>query len=175
MYANGPTYSLQPLPYAVTGLQNLAKDAKVTADNVAEDSSVAYLNDERVAINVNNDYDFVSASNSVTITIDFGKEVALSAVMLYNGRDINYAFSSIDVIRFESAEGNYYIENLEFPKNYSAEYIMRPGGAAIAEFNGIKANKIKIKITKKIADEKFPNQVGLAGISVSDIVVLGKQ
>lgn len=174
MYSNGPTYSLQPLPYAVTGYKNLAKDAKITADNMAEGSSVAYLNDERVAINVNNEYDFVSVSNSVTITIDFGKEVVLSAIMVYNGHDINYAFSSIDVIRFESAEGNYYLENLEFPKDYISEFIMRPGGAAIAEFNEIKANKIKIKITKKIADEKS-NLGAMSGISVSDIVVLGKQ
>lgn len=174
IYSAGPSYSLQPLPYVITGYRNLAENATVTVDNTAEGSSASYLNDGRVSINFDNDYDFVSASNSVTVTLDFGKEVTLGAVMIYNGRDIKYAFSSIDIIRFESSEGNYYIDNLEFPKEYIAENAMRPGGAAIAEFNEIKANKITVKITKKAADEKFPGQDGLSGISISEIVVLGK-
>ena len=175
MYGNGPTYSLQPLPYTVTGYQNLAKDAVITADGIADGSRASYLNDGRFTINYDNDFDFVSASNTVTVTIDFGKEVALNAIMVYNGRDIYQAFSSIDVIRFESAEGNYYIDNLTFPKAYIGDGIMRPGGAAIAEFNTIKANKIVMKITKKIAAELFPDRPDAAGVSISEIVVLGKE
>ena len=174
IYGNGPTYSLQPLPYAITGYRNLAATATVTANSVAANSSVSYLNDGRVAINSTNDFDFVSASNSVTVTVDFGKEATVKAILIYNGRDAAYAFSKIDMIRFESAEGNYYIKDLLFPEAYIGNGYMRPGGAAVAEFNEIKVNKIVIKITDKIAKEMFPDRQDAAGISISDITVIGK-
>ena len=94
--------------------------------------------------------------------------------MIYNGYDIMHAFSQVDVVRFDSEEGGYYLENLVFPEEYVSIRRMRPGGAAIAEFNEIKANKITLKITKKIATEKFSDQPDQAGISISDIVVIGK-
>ena len=45
LYANGPSYSLQPLPEVLSGYSNVAKIATVTATNVKNGSSAAYLND----------------------------------------------------------------------------------------------------------------------------------
>ena len=174
IHSNGPTYSLQPLPYVLTGYRNLATEATVTADSIASGSSATLLNDGRVSIKESNACDFLSAGNSVTITLDFGKEVTVRALMIYNGYDIMHAFSQVDVVRFDSEEGGYYLENLVFPEEYVSVRRMRPGGAAVAEFNEIKANKITLKITKKIATEKFSDQPDQTGISISDIVVIGK-
>ena len=175
IYANGPTYSLQPLPYALTGYKNLALEATVTADSVASGSSVSYLNDGRVAIGENKDYDFLSAGNSVTVTLTFDREVSVRAIMVYNGRELVHAFSKVDLIRFDGEDGAYYIEDLIFPDAYiSGKPRMRPGGAAVAEFNEIKTNKITICITQKVATELLPDADDVAGISISDIVVIGK-
>ena len=50
---------------------------------------------------------------------------------------------------------------------------MRPGGSATAEFNPIVVSKIKIKISAKYSDVGEDGEKN-AGISVSDICLLGK-
>ena len=48
---------------------------------------------------------------------------------------------------------------------------MRPGGAAIAEFNEISVKKITFTLSEKLSDVQNED---FAGIALSELVVLGK-
>ncbi len=93
--------------------------------------------------------------------------------MLYNSREIWLAFSKIDRIELEGKSGVYYISDLAFPSEYYWSDLsqMRPGGAAIAEFNEISVKKITFTLSEKLSDVQNED---FAGIALSELVVLGK-
>lgn len=175
IYANGPSYSLQALPTAVSGYKNLIKDATVTATNVVDGFGTEFLKD---GMYKNHNYDFIKefkASGDTVITIKFSKEVNVSAIMVYNSFDIETAFTKVNKISMPTKiDGNSVlaiINDLKFDaekhifvdKNDADFKLMRPGGASIAEFNAVKTNEIAITMNSKTP------------ICISDIVVLGKE
>lgn len=175
LHSNGPTYSLQPVPSAVSGYVNLAKGATVTATNAENNSSASLLNDGVVAIHsFDDDKEFRFGAGGTTITVEFAEEKTVRAVMVYNSRDTWLAFAKIDSIEFEGESGSYVIKDLVYPEAYYWEDLsqMRPGGAAVAEFNEIKVKKITFKISEKL--KKDVTDADFSGIAVSEIAVLGK-
>jgi hypothetical protein len=50
---------------------------------------------------------------------------------------------------------------------------LRPGGAAIAEFEELKVKKITIKVSEKFSDIGDMDD-SMAGLAISDIQILGK-
>ncbi len=181
IYANGPTWSPQPLPYAVSGYKNVADQATVTAENGVA-GTARYLVD---GLFVSHEYaahlEYRGKAGSTTITLEFPATQEVAAVMIYNSYDFAHAFKSIDEIRFDLAESpaslsgsakTVAVRNVVFSPEYynTATRTIRPGCAATARFNPIKVNKITITVSTQLDDTAEAGE----GIKISDIVVLAK-
>lgn len=199
MHVNGPTWAVQPLPEKISGYKNLAPLASVKATNAVKGTE-KYLTDGVVQIRnyaylsgskadpddaLNYDMEFRS-SKETEITLTFDTPVELRAVMIYNSYDYYRAFTKIDSIEFtleqsitdkdgKEFKGVAFINDLLVLERdiCDEEIVMRPGGSATAEFNPIVVSKIKIKISAKYSDVGEDGEKN-AGISVSDICLLGK-
>ena len=176
----GPTDSIQFKPYSYTGLVNVAPKATVSATNAVKGTE-KYINDEQVVFRAYYAEREFAAEGSTTITLEFSKPTSVSAIMIYNSYDYFNAFKEIESILFYLDEKpTWYtaeefvpvagIFNLPFNSAYVDEESknMNQGGSALASFKEIKVNKIEIKISSKISNDR-DNM-----IKVSDIVVMGK-
>ena len=177
LYGNGPTQALQPKVRVASGKTNVALQAKVKVDG--DKNTAKYLNDGNfVAYETYKDWEY-QANGSTTITLTWDTPVTISAVMVYNSYDYEYAFSQVDFINFKLAEkpswytaedypGKAYIENIPFSADHYSEggKYMRAGGSALASFDEIKVTSITIKISQKLSSSNKE-------IRISDIVVLG--
>ena len=186
LYANGPTSNLQPLFYdnGSTDYDIISDEASVSV--VAEvDGQKAYndaklLNDDIIVTLPNmlaphvKEFEFTSDQAVITLTFDSYRDI--TAIMVYNSRD--YYKSFLDVNRIEmdfikdGVQGTAVIKNLEFDWNMNEQTIgerMRAGGSAVAVFNELKVNEIRITVNNVNAAS------GYSGITaISEIYVLGK-
>ena len=177
LYGNGPTKSVQPLPYIVSGYKNVATEAKISATN-AKKETLKYLNDDRIVFLEYYEKDEFESKGKTIITLTFDEPKDIRATSIYNSYDYYYAFSKIDNITFTLAEKPVWynlsrynkkisINDLGVNENYyNSDGFMRQGGSASASFNEIKVSKIEITISQTLAGQK--------AIKVSDICVLGK-
>ena len=177
LYGNGPTKSVQPLPYLVSGYRNIADQAKIVATN-ADNNTIKYLNDDKVVFLEYYEENEFKANGKTTITLTFDEPKDVRAISIYNSFDYYRAFSKIDNITFTLSEkpswynitdfsNKLVINNLEVNENYyNPDGFMRQGGSASASFNEIKVSKIEITISQSLAGQKE--------INVSDICILGK-
>ncbi len=178
LHLNGPTLSPQPKVGLDAKYDNIASFAKVTANNVASDSSVDYLVDNVIKIYEFDEWikEFTTGSKqSTTITMKFDDYRTVRALMLYNSVFYDTHFNKVDKIELDFKKvkdgkevfGTAYIKDLLFDEE---DYVviddvlgnrMRPGAAAIAEFEELAVKEIRITFKSKTA------------IAVSEIVVLG--
>ena len=114
--------------------------------------------------------------DKTTVTLTFDDYVTVRALMVYNSYDYNYHWESIERVEMDftrtvngsTVTGTAYIDDLMFDvnkyinKELEGEEFMRPGGAAIAEFDELKVKEIRLTFN---AD---------APIAISEIYVLGK-
>lgn len=174
MHTNGPTWSVQPLPEFLSGYKNIASEATVTANSTKSDSKTEYLTDGLVKYK---EFDLVTewtangGQSVITLTWDAFKTVR--GIMIYNSYDYLKTFVSVNKVEFEykKADGKTaiaVINNLPFDWDWNCEAdasFMRPGGAAIAEFDEMPVKSIKIYLTSaQGADE----------LALSEIFVMGK-
>lgn len=174
LHSNGPTYSLQPMPATSCGYRNVALNATVNATSIVS-GDTNMLHDGLVTIHTyDEDKELVVAKSGSTITIELPEETDVRAVMVYNSYEIWLGFSQIDAVVFEGSQGTYYLENLVFPQEYYWDDLsqMRPGGAAVAEFDDIKVKKITLTVSSKLVPDH--GNEDFEGIGLSEIVVLGK-
>lgn len=180
MHCNGPTYSYQPKIGPDAEYKNIATQAKITATNVAEDSDVSLLNDRLIRFFTWDEYlkEFTTGSKKETkITLTFDDYVATRALMVYNSWDYSFHWEKIDRVEMDFVKtvdgkevtGTAYIDNLKFDTerhigyNSDEQYnFMRPGGAAIAEYDELKVKEIRLTFKHD------------APIAISEIYVLGK-
>ncbi len=182
LVSNGPTKNVQYKPSTYTGLTNVASQAIVTATDCEEDT-VKYLTDGLVPCYEHLfDKQFV-ANGKTTITLKFNKAVTISALMVYNTMEYDYAFSSIDSVQFHLAKASdwmdeehahlrdCYIKDVGFCTDYIDTELRKisTGSASAISFNEITVDEITITISAKI-DGSDDN----TAIKISDIVVLGK-
>lgn len=179
LFCNGPTKSLQPKPYVTTGYRNVAREASIEV-STEDDGSKRWLNDgTHTTIEAFDDREYKFEGGAV-ITLTFDKPVTVGAVMVYNSMYYDTAFSKVDGIVFKLAEkpewytlpeynGYMYIKDLGFNGDYynATDGFMRQGGSAVASFNDILVNEIKIGISSKLSGKGTVT-------GVSEIVVLGK-
>lgn len=180
MHCNGPTYSYQPKIGPDAEYKNIATQAKITATNVAEDSDVSLLNDRLIRFFTWDEYlkEFTTGNKKETkITLTFDDYVATRALMVYNSWDYSFHWEKIDRVEMDFVKtvdgkevtGTAYIDDLKFDTerhigyNSDEQYnFMRPGGAAIAEYDELKVKEIRLTFKHD------------APIAISEIYVLGK-
>ena len=98
LYANGPTYSLQPKPKIANGYYNIASMAEINATNMLPTSKVEYLNDGLLQLHefgIVKEFEFEKTS---TITLKFSDYQKITALMIYNSYDYQKAFVRIEKI-----------------------------------------------------------------------------
>lgn len=177
MHVNGPTKAFMPeigpdMPY-----RNLAPEAKITATNVEEDSSVSYLNDGVIRIYTHDNFirEFATGAEEKTeITLTFDEYRTVAAIMVFNSFDFVTHFERVDRIEFDfkrtkkngkTEEGTAFINDLAFDMDKHAnlgKQLMRPGGSAIAQFAEMQVKEIRFTFVSEDP------------ITISEIYVLGK-
>lgn len=186
LYANGPTTSLQPLPYSYSGYTNLAKEAKISGSGLKEQSSFNYINDGLLSIYRFDNRDFIT---NYVKEAEFGKDAIIEfsfddyknveAIMIFNSKYKENSFYQVDKIEMfgmynEEVISNY-IDNLQFDWDRASSTddidTLRGGYAAIAEFGSVSCNRIVIHITASTTEQ---NIVSSHEVSVPEIVILGK-
>lgn len=191
MYANGPTTSIEPLPEKVSGYANLAEEATFSATNLQSGSDIGALNDGLLSINRFANYEFnqnhvkeAAFTDQTTIEIDLGEPHAVKAIMVYNSKNMESAFYDVKRIEFdvEADDGSTYtkyIDNLKFDwQAYTSADdidVIRPTGSAIAEFDDIRCQNIRLTIAPATLDQIAVHGLNdMPELAVSEIRVLGK-
>ena len=186
MRSNGPTVNPQPLPESASGYENLAEGATVTVSG-GENDDTTVLNDGKIALRNGDEEMLFTFFKDNVITLTFDDYVTARAIMIYNSYEYSDSFLKIDRIEFSyrvMIDGKLYFgtafiddvgfnfKNALIPKSYLTAqgetdlYQMRPATAAIAEFDEIETNCIKIYLK---------NHNYKIGSALSEIVVLGKE
>ena len=155
MHANGPTYSLQPIPSVLSGYENVAPKATVTATNVMDGSSAKYLNDGIVKLketDLAKETEFNEGKTEITFTFDAPQ--VLRALMVYNSYDIDKSFTEVSSVEIEyvsNAKGDTSVANIgkiPFDFDFHTYYYssMYPGGSAVCEFEDLPVKSVKLRI-----------------------------
>ena len=173
MRANGPTYSYQPLPSVVSGYENVAVDAKISANRTLKDSDVKYLNDGRFTTHYLDDFTeaYRAKNGKSTIKLAFDEPVMAKAVMIYNAGDFNESFTEISAVEIEYLSGNgtkkAIVKNIPFDFDWhSADAaVIFPGASSIVEFSELPIKSVTVKVSS----------VAGCDLSLNEIVVLGKR
>lgn len=174
MHTNGPTWSVQPLPEALSGYKNIAESATIKATNTANGSDVSLLNDGMIKyqeFDLAEEYEANAGKSVITLTWDSYKTAR--AIMIYNSYDYDKTFvrvASIEMqyLKADGTSGTVVINDLPFDWDwhFESDYeFMRPGGAAIAEFYELPVNKMVITINTPSGADR---------LALGEIVVLGK-
>jgi GH43 family beta-xylosidase len=172
LYANGPTYSLQPKISSFTGYENIAGLANIEATNTLETSSTKYLNDGLFQLHEFGNVHEFEFNTSTVIKLNFDDYRTIKALMVYNSYDYDKSFVRVDRVEFSfksnKTKGIAFINIMEFDWDLyvnADEEMMRPGGSVIAEFNEFLVNSITIYVSAPVGSDVA---------AISDIVVLGK-
>lgn len=183
LVANGPSKSLQWLSESISGYKNLAQTADV---KMSAGTGVEYLTDEVVPYySTVEEYVAQTEEGDLTITFKWDKPVSIKSVMIYNAKDVNFAFSKISDMRFKLAEKPEWakddftwavIKDLEVPSMYwdaeSKDYIAC--GPAVAEFDEIMVSELSITIAEADRLVKTDKQgEENTALALSEIVILG--
>ena len=144
-FINGPTFSLQPLPEAISGYKNIAKNALIKTENVINSGGI---NDDYVV----SYYNLNSPSNEVllgkgtsVVEFEFDKEYTIGGIAIYNSAYYEKMIEEVNYIDF--GNGNV-IYNAKFNKAHYVKDDLKfiyPNSAITLELlKEFKTNKIKI-------------------------------
>ncbi len=177
MHTNGPTYSYQPLPEAVSGYKNLAPMASVNASHTAEGSDVSYLTDGVYKVHKTdlvNEYktQAVTEKTKATINFKFDDWKNVRSVLIYNSLNYNLSVPAINSIKlkYKTADGFAWAEaknvNFNYAWNSDSRSTMYPGGAIILEFAEMPVMEIEISISLS---------ANLPDVAIGEIMIMGRE
>ena len=161
-FVNGPSYSLQPLPEAISGYKNVALNAKVRVQNVTNESAI---NDNYIVDNYNletEDKEVHLGEGYSYIELTFDKEYTVGGIAVYNSA--YYEKTTFDIKYIDLMNGNAF-EYPQFSYNYyntETEFTF-PNSSFTYEF------KKEIKTNKVILCFDLYEST-----NINEIVVLGK-
>ena len=162
-YTDGPTWSLQPLPEAVSGYKNIALNAKVKSFNV---ENAHFVNDNYVVRHYNlkqeEGKEVILKPGKAYIELVFDKEYYVGGIMVNNSAYYEKALSEIEFINFFNGNAAY---NISFMLNYlkdEKEFIF-PGSSFTIDFEDIKTNRVLLCFDTS------------EGGQINEIQVLGKE
>ncbi len=160
-YAEGPTYSIQPLPSKISGYSNIALNSKIRSTNV---NNVERAVDNRIVehyhlTNQEENEVQLNAGNSY-IELIFDKEYHVGGISIYNSAYYDTILSQIDFINF--FDGNAIID-VSFQEDYiNNEYeFVFPTSAFVYDFADITASKVVIGF--KTNQTTFINEIRVFG------------
>ena len=177
MHTNGPTYSYQPLPEAVSGYKNVAPLATVSASHTAEDSDIKYLTDGLIKshkTDLVNEYETqtVDTATRTTISFKFDDFVNVRSLLLYNSLDYNLSVPSISRVRlnYKTSNGSEWVEakNVRFNYNWNSDSrsTMYPGGAIMLEFDELPI--IEVELTINLS-------ANVPSVAISEVMIMGRE
>ncbi len=151
---NGPSYSYQPLPSALSGYDNVASQATITGDilgNASEltDGLVKY----HESIEIGNVANEVEIAANGKITIDFGNNYHnVRAILLQLSSEYEGSFNRISnaTLTYKSTNGDKKVEitNAQYDinkfYNFDVSIAKQAGGTAIIEFADLPVKKIEL-------------------------------
>ncbi len=177
MHTNGPTYSLQPLPGAVSGYYNIAGQAAITTGNTAEGSDVSYLTDGLIKVHRDDmvkEYETASVSEKTVFTINlkYTDWMNVRSVLLYNSMFYEKTAAQLAYVKMnvKTIDGEAWVEaknvNFNYAWNSDSRSTMYPGGAFMVEFAEMPVNEIEIGI---VLSKNMPM------VALNEVVVLGNK
>ncbi|MBQ4060902.1 MAG: family 43 glycosylhydrolase [Bacilli bacterium] len=161
-YANGPTYSLQPIPEEMSGYKNIALDASIRVQNVENEHAI---NDNYIVdcYNLESDEKEVKLGSGYSfIELTFDREYEIGGIAIYNSSLYEKTVFEIEYI--DMMNGNAF-EKSSFSNAYvNDEYEFTfPNSAFTFEIiKEVKTNKIIICFN--LGDQ----------LNINEIVILGK-
>ena len=183
MYVNGPTWSVQPLPYTEGGYNNVATQAVVslTQGELAHGSSVRYLNDDILSVQTETEFTETyihetEISDTSMFEFKFNKPMDVRAVMVYNSASYKTMFLNVKKIELDCVINGEAvtkeIRDVAFPQEYyqRSSYdnglrSLSAGAAAFAEFDNVTVTAVRVAV-------ELPE--GLEKVGISEIRILGK-
>lgn len=162
LYINGPTVTSQNLPFAVSGVMNIADKAELKTNNIT--SGEEYLTDGQInASVVYKELEAVSGGGLSTLTFTFENPWDIIGVMVYNSSSYDTSFTSVKNIKI----GEYY--SFDDVKVMTDSYEERSkqvysGSAAILELN----KAVKVYSVTITFESDSP-------IQISEIKILAKK
>ena len=177
MHTNGPTYSFQPLPAAVSGYENLAPKATVTASHTAADSDISYLTDGLIKshkADLVKEYQTqsVDAGTKTTINFKFDDWVNVRSLLLYNSIYYDLSVPVINNVRlkYKTADGFAWTQakgvKFNYEWNTDSKATMYPGGAIILEFEEMPVMEIELEI------HLYPD---MPTVAINEIMIMGRE
>ncbi len=163
-FCNGPTYSIQPLPEAISGYKNIAPLAEVKSKNV---TNAEAINDNYIVdcYNLNGEAaKEVALGNGYSfIELKFDKEYEIGGIAIYNSAFYDKFLNEIEYIDFGNGNAvNYPQFCLDQYVNDNNEFVF-PNSAFTVEFlNTFRADRVVICVKTE------------AAAALNEIVVLGR-
>ena len=145
-YVNGPSWSPQPLPEAISGYKNIAPNATIRSENITQPE---VLNDQYIVDCYNLpgelEKEATIGKGLAYVELTFDKEYKVGGFSIYNTSNYNNAFFDIKYVDFGNGNA---VKDLTFNEakfiNLGYEFI-HPMSAFTVEFNNdIKATKMTI-------------------------------
>ena len=134
-FVNGPSWSPQPLPEAMSGYDNIAPKATVRVQNVTNEKAI---NDRYVVDCYNLEHEQgkeVELGKGFSfIELKFDKEYAVKGLMVNNSADYFKMVYDINYVQFSSGDAFKYSQFSNACVNYDAEFVF-PCGAFTYQFN----------------------------------------
>lgn len=168
MQCNGPTVVPMPIMGPTMEYHNIASEAVITASDDPKNKA-SCLNDG--AISIYSQVDFVkefTAKGEQTITLEFDSPRAVRALMVFNSKDSDTIFHSIDKVEIYYTKNGQdymaYIDDLPFDEKslVSDLGMVTRCASSIAEFDELNVKKIVFKFQEENT------------YALSEIFVLGK-
>ena len=163
-FANGPTFSIQPLPEEISGYKNIASSASVRSDNVTNPEAI---NDNYIVdcYNIKGEEakEVILGEGYSFIELKFDKEYEIGGIAIYNSAFFGKLVSEIEYIDFGNGNA------VKYPQFCSDIYVngdtkfVFPNSAFTVEFiNTFKADHVIICVKTE--------SVG----ALNEIIVLGR-
>ena len=162
-YCNGPTWSIQPLPEAISGYRNIALDANVRVQNVTNEKAINdNYNVDCYNLIQEEGKEVVLGKGYSYIELTFDKEYTIGGLAVYNSSYYEKVVYDIKYVDLSNGNAFEYPEFLYHYINYDYEFV-HPNSAFTFEFKKeIKSNKIILCFD--VSQE----------CNINEIVVLGK-
>jgi len=162
-FVNGPSWSVMPLPFDISGYKNIVTGSSIKSDNVI---NVNAINDNYIvdAYNLDSkDKEVILNEGVSTIEINFDKEYSIYGIAVFNSAYYENLVIEIEYLDFGNGNIIYYPQYcLDFYVDDDLSFIYPVSAINVEILNPFKASSVKIGFV-------LPE-----GGSINEVVILGK-